>query len=308
MGTSDVSRLVSPEEFAAAMTRRWHSLGNTSSAKLIELWKTMAVTFNTAASNPTDTKWRVLEPPTGTGKTQGLCVFAALTIAKNRTSLSPLGILVVTRTIAQAEEIVATIQELVCHPADADQVRAKHSENKMHVFAMQAADVLVITHAAYTRALEGLNREHDGRWQDYTAWMHGQRCLTIIDEALSGVVEQHQVTADDLRMVLSFIDPALRLQFPRQVEALGMVRDTLDQIAELNANLADADRVAVSARIVWRGVHDGRLTFLKRWPWDLCARPWQASATTSKPCVRPALTTVSVSPTMWTEHSRAARR
>ena len=223
----------------------------------------MAVTFNTAASNPTDTKWRVLEPPTGTGKTQGLCVFAALTIAKNRTSLSPLGILVVTRTIAQAEEIVATIQELVCHPADADQVRAKHSENKMHVFAMQAADVLVITHAAYTRALEGLNREHDGRWQDYTAWMHGQRCLTIIDEALSGVVEQHQVTADDLRMVLSFIDPALRLQFPRQVEALGMVRDTLDQIAELNANLADADRVAVSARIVWRGVHDGRLTFPK---------------------------------------------
>ena len=47
----------------------------------------MAATFNRAATNNAagNTKWRVLEPPTGTGKTQGLCVYAALTIAKNRT-------------------------------------------------------------------------------------------------------------------------------------------------------------------------------------------------------------------------------
>ncbi len=51
---------------------------------------------------------------------KGLCVYAALTIDKNRTSTAPLGILVVTRTIAQADEIVATIRELVSDPADAD--------------------------------------------------------------------------------------------------------------------------------------------------------------------------------------------
>ena len=82
MGTTDVSRLVTPEEFAAAMTRRWHSLGNTSSTKLQQLWATMAATFARAVvdSETANTKWRVLEPPTGTGKTQGLCVYAALTI------------------------------------------------------------------------------------------------------------------------------------------------------------------------------------------------------------------------------------
>ena len=74
------------------MTRRWHSLGNTSSAKLQKLWSTMAATFASAVADTNNTKWRVLEPPTGTGKTQGLCVYAALTIAKNRTSPSPTGI------------------------------------------------------------------------------------------------------------------------------------------------------------------------------------------------------------------------
>lgn len=172
---SDVLRLVSPEEFAAAMTCRWLSLGNTASAKLQELWKTMAVTFNAAASNPTDTKWRVLEPPTGTGKTQGLCVYAALTIANNRTSISPLGMLVVTRTIAQAEEIVAAIRELLSDDDDNHRVQSKHSETKLNVFQMRDADVLVVTHAAYTLALEGLQQEQHGRWSDYTTWTHGVR-------------------------------------------------------------------------------------------------------------------------------------
>ena len=48
MGTTDVSRLVTPEEFSAAMTRRWHSLGNTSSTKLQQLWAAMAATFGRA--------------------------------------------------------------------------------------------------------------------------------------------------------------------------------------------------------------------------------------------------------------------
>ena len=196
----------------------------------------MAATFARAVadSETANTKWRVLEPPTGTGKTQGLCVYAALTIANNRTSSSPLGILVVTRTINQADEIVATIRELVSDPADADRVRAKHSETKLNAFEMRAADVLVITHAAYTRALEGLNHEQYGRWIDYTNWTHGPRRLTIIDEALSGVVEENQIKADDIRFALGFIDPVLTLQFPTQVEALERVRDVLDKIAVLN--------------------------------------------------------------------------
>ena len=85
MGTTDVSCLVTPEEFSAAMTRRWHSLGNTSSPKLQQLWAAMAAAFGRAVvDNETgNSRWRVLEPPTGTGKTQGLSVYAALTIDKN---------------------------------------------------------------------------------------------------------------------------------------------------------------------------------------------------------------------------------
>ena len=152
--------------------------------------------------------------PTGTGKTQGLCVYSALVIDKNRHSAEPLGILVVTRTIVQADDIVATIKKLTSDPADADRVRASHSEARLDPVAMRAADVLVITHEAYTRALEGLSQERYGRWDDYTTWDFGPRRLTIIDEALSGVVEENQVTADAIRFTLGFIDPSLRRQCP----------------------------------------------------------------------------------------------
>jgi hypothetical protein len=172
----------------------------------------MAATFARAVADTNNTKWRVLEPPTGTGKTQGLCVYAALTIAKNRTSPSPSGIVVVTRTIAQAEEIVATIRELLPDPADASRVRAKHSEAKLNVFEAHAADVLVITHAAYTRALEGLSQAQFGRWSDFINWTHGQRRLTIIDEALAGVVEENQITADDIRISSRLHRPSSKAQ------------------------------------------------------------------------------------------------
>lgn len=255
MGTTDESRLVTPEEFVAAMTDRWHSLGNTSSLRLQELWAEMAATFARAIadSKKGGTKWRVLEPPTGTGKTQGLCVYSALTIAKNRHHPSPLGVLIVTRTIAQADEIVATIKELVSDPSDADQVRASHSEAKLHPFAMRAADVLVITHEAYTRALEGLNKEQQGRWDDFTTWDHGTRYLSIIDEALSGIVEENQIKADDIRLVLGFIGPSLRQQFPTEVAAIERVCEVLDGIASVNTDSAGSK----GARIIWRDGYDG---------------------------------------------------
>src|SRR5262245_6612393 len=66
--------LVSPEAFTTAMTARWTTLGNTPSPRLEQLWLTMASTFSAAIAGQDD-KWRVLQPPTGTGKTQGLCLY-----------------------------------------------------------------------------------------------------------------------------------------------------------------------------------------------------------------------------------------
>lgn len=232
------------------MKDRWHSLGNVSSRKLEDLWKEMAATFSRAPNETAagSAKWRVLQPPTGTGKTQGLCVYSALAIDRNWASLDPLGILIVTRTIAQAKEIEATIKDLIKDPRHAERVKASHSEARLHPFAMHSADVLVITHEAYTRALEGLCKEQHGRWEDFKTWEHGPRRLTIIDEALSGIVEENQIRADQVRMVLGFIDQPLRSQFPTQVAGLEWACEILDKIGS-------SDKLG--AHIVWRnGAHE----------------------------------------------------
>ncbi|NSL72448.1 hypothetical protein C6Y62_11575 [Hyphomicrobium sulfonivorans] len=236
------------------MTDRWHSLGNISSPKLELLWQEMAATFARAvhASNSGNTQWQVLQPPTGSGKTQGLCVYAALTISKNRLCSEPLGILVVTRTIAQANEIGEAIKELADDPSDTDRVRASHSEAPQHTLAMQAADVLVITHEAYTRALECLSKEQSGRWEEFTTWDHGPRRLTIIDEALSGIVEENKIKAEDIRLTLGFIGPSLRRNFSAQVEALEKIREMMEKIAIFHAEPANS----ITAQIVWREGYD----------------------------------------------------
>jgi hypothetical protein len=256
LGTTGVFRLVTPEEFAAAMTARWRSLGNTPSPRLQQLWMAMAKTFNRAIDD-NDNQWRVLQPPTGTGKTQGLCVYSALAIDKNTTASEPVGILVVTRTIVQADEIGATIRELITDPAHAARVQVSHSQSRLNPFVMQGADVLVITHEAYVRALEGLNKEQHGRWEDFTNWTHGPRRLTIIDEAISGIVEENQVTAANVRVLLGFIGPELRKQFPAEVAALERVCEVLEKIAAFNG---DTD-ASVPARIVWRGGQSNRRHF-----------------------------------------------
>jgi len=271
MGTPFV---VSPQAFTDAMLTRWKSLGNAPSPRLLQLWTTMAQTLNDAAttSSNADTTWRVLQPPTGSGKTQGLCVYAALAARQNRVdrgqdAASGLYILIVTRTIAQADEIVATTNELA---GEAVAV-AKHSGNKLSLAAAQAADVLVITHAAYTLALEGVNRAQNGRLDDLTTTACGaRRCLTIIDEALAGVIDDSRVTAGDIRQVLSYLDGGMKAHFSAQVGALEAARDTLDKFearsttasreddpyADLNVSTAPTDEM--TAEIVWRAVYDGR--------------------------------------------------
>lgn len=258
MGISDPV-LISPEAFTTAMTERWIALGNTASPALQSLWGTMASTFG-AAIIAQDQKWRVLQPPTGTGKTQGLCVYGAMTILENLTSTTPIGILVVTRTIQQADEIVATIWQQL--PADlAHRVEAKHSARKSSIFAIQQADVLVITHAAYLIAFEGIHREEYGRWSDYTDWEHGHRRLTIIDESLSGVVEENQVKAEHIQQVLGYINSDLRRSFPGQVHALEAVLNVLRQLEELVASRRDAGEPSQRQRVVWRATQDGRAAF-----------------------------------------------
>lgn len=259
---------IDPDAFAKAMAGHWGSLGNASSPRLIQLWKAMAMTFAEAIQDHSTVspKWRVLQPPTGTGKTQGLCVYAAMTIKQNvARSGHQLGILIVTRTIAQADEIASTIRTLAGEPEATEKVVTKHSENQVKVADMRAADALVITHAAYTRTLEGLNKGVTGRWEDLTEWLHGRRRLTVIDEALAGIVEENQVRAEHVRQLLGYIGPELQRRFEKPVEALNAILAILDEIGNVKGQCNDddhqADRPLAQARIVWRAIHEGRLVF-----------------------------------------------
>jgi hypothetical protein len=179
---------VSPEIFVPAMAERWLKLGNTPSEPLKEIWTTIAATFGDAIMKR-DRVWRVLQPPTGTGKTEGLCVYAAMTIGQNLSSSNPIGILVVTRTIPQANVILDTIRSLAPDGA-ADRAQTSHSENRISRAAMEAADVLIVTHAAFALGLEAWQAEKFGPLANYTNWANGPRLLTIIDEPLAGLIEE----------------------------------------------------------------------------------------------------------------------
>lgn len=198
--------LPTPEAFRDAMTARWMHLGNVSSPRLEALWLTMGRIFNEAAANQDDT-WRILKPPTGSGKSQGLCVYSAMVL---KTSC-PLGILVVTRTIEQANEIVETIRSMIPEGLH-NKVRANHSASPLKWFEIASSQVLVVTHAAY-----GLSLASKGRPTD---WEGGPRRLTIIDEALAGIVEEHRVTLDDVKDVLRCLDVTHKITFPKQVAAI----------------------------------------------------------------------------------------
>lgn len=263
---------VSSREFVTAMRQRWQDLGNVTSPTLEALWAIMADTFRAAAegnaSFTPDNKWRVLEPPTGTGKTQGLCVYAALVMQKNMLAAHPLGMLVVTRTIAQADEIVATIRELVADKAPGRSVVAKHSESRTTPAQMQAADVLVICHEAYVRSLAA------DRWQAFTDTDFGRRHLTIIDEALAGIVDERRVSATDVGRVLGYIQSrAEQTQFAIEIAALHDLQDLLEQHG---TSSQDASKETPKMRVEWS---EGRPVDLSRLRTHLSAKSFDIIAT-----------------------------
>ncbi len=224
---------VHPEHFARAMKTHWETrLGNVANESLFSLWETMAKAFNAAISRQ-DNRWAVLQPPTGTGKTQGLMVYAAMLAMQNQTAENPVGLLVVTRLIDQANELCIGINQM----ANFECAIAKHSEENASVSDIQQHDVLIVTHASYVRALDGLCHNDASRWTKLIEWKHGKRGLTIVDEALTNIIDEYQVKAEDIRQVLSFITPDLRLQYPSQVETLESVSRTLEILANPNQHI-----------------------------------------------------------------------
>ena len=89
--------------FVSNMKNHWQSsLKNTSSPELENIWSKICETFNHKVENEFSPIWHVLQPPTGSGKTQGLVIYC---------SMLPeiIGALIVVRFKEQADMIASSI-------------------------------------------------------------------------------------------------------------------------------------------------------------------------------------------------------
>jgi hypothetical protein len=222
--------LVPPQTFVDRLTDQWTTVyRNVPSEPLTKLWTTTANTYRDAildTANGVLPPWRILRPPTGSGKTLGAKVYAALQAEQNATAVDPrkpVGILIVTRLIAQADEVVAAINTL----AGRQVAVADHTAHRATHEQLNEIDVLVITHQAYVNATQTLTRTRDGKWSRLTHWKGGKRLLTIIDEALCNAIEESQVTVDGLSQAIGFIPHELRASYAAEVAALEDLHEAL---------------------------------------------------------------------------------
>lgn len=235
---------VEPNRFVASMTAHWQStLRNVPSEALQATWRQMANTFNdqiAAYGTPAGQRWKVLQPATGTGKSQGTALYCSMIPDENHP-----GVLIVTRLKAQADELAGTINKL----AGMEVAAAFHSDSERHVSSLALIPVLIITHKAYEIGLDAVNHGQPERsnWSNFTAWNGTGRKLVIIDEALD-IVQEAQVKVDDVQALRSALPANIALRFPKQAAALDMVQRVLTDIAiacEATPNLQQE-------KVVWR--------------------------------------------------------
>lgn len=247
IGTHGAYALVPPHEFSACMRVHWiNKLGLCSSSALEKLWTIMASTFNAAivdTAKGIEAPWRILQPPTGSGKTQGTNLFAAMQAKRNRFGEgAPVGSIVVTRFIAEASKTAAEINN---HAGMAVAI-AHNSETPRLPHEISNSDVLVITHQAYMNASANLNASDDRAWEKFLQWKHGRRLLTVIDESLANAVDGVKVTADEITQVLGFMSLEMERDFRTEHVALELLKRSLVAYSEL-----ESDEGGVNSRAVF---------------------------------------------------------
>jgi hypothetical protein len=152
----------------------------------------------------------------------------------------PVGVLIVTRLIEQADTLAKDINALVGRVVAV----AHHSKNPAAPQELLDSDILIITHQAYVNAAEHLGSPKNTPY--FLTWRGGNRLLTIIDEALANVVENNRVTLADLVQVLSYITPEMRREFPEQLRVLDDLQHVLVKYADPQARTDNR-----STRMLW---------------------------------------------------------
>jgi hypothetical protein len=209
------------------------------------VWRVMVDHYRSVVlSNLSDTAHKpsyVLPLPTGSGKTEGTCVYAALQADRNVDRLRPLGVMIVTRLITDADKVAAKINTLAGRAVAV----AHHSENKQSAGVMAEHDVLVITHQAFMNAAEAFGAHEPDRWNVLHSWSGGTRSLIIVDEALANAVDHTQSASTDLDVVLRAVPHALREPHSQAIRTLEKLKVFLDSKEKPQAPGSE------SAKMLW---------------------------------------------------------
>jgi hypothetical protein len=222
--------------FMSAMERRWLTHGNAVTPALRSTWAQIADTFNRklqeVGSHRAARDWHVVSPGTGTGKTESTIVYASLLPTFSSTT----GMLIVTRRIAAANELATEINR----QAGRGVAVAHHSDDPKGAEVMRSNQILVITHAAFERAVE---RVDGGRvWDTFAAFGDGRRNLIVIDEAVD-LLEVTKLTEDDLSRLVGSIPREARDRWPTQVRYLEDLLTELRRWVDLVRGTEDTQSV-----------------------------------------------------------------
>ncbi|MHC2607066.1 DEAD/DEAH box helicase [Bradyrhizobium liaoningense] len=231
--------LVPSQLFLSRMVQHWSKISDgemIATPALKEAWSVFELrSRDLIINNASDAPFKpsvVLPLPTGSGKTEGTCVYAALQADANTKSGSfPVGVLIVTRLIKDAERLVSSINSMAGRAVAV----TSHTENKLKAPDMADADILVITHAAFMRACWSFGAGDGARWDAFHSWRGGKRHLIVVDEALLNSVSHHKVTSKDIELVLRAIPHRDRASFSGAVATLTKMQDYLDRQEQKHA-------------------------------------------------------------------------
>lgn len=243
--------LVPSQIFLNRMVQHWSEIsdGNMpATPALKEAWcvfesRSRELIINNASDSPFKPSV-VLPLPTGSGKTEGTCVYAALQAEANaKGEGTPIGALIVTRLIKDADSLVQKINAIAGHTIAA----TSHTEGKLKAHEMAKADVLVITHAAFMRACWSFGSGSEERWNSFYSWAAGKRHLVVVDEALLNSVNHHRVSSKDIELVLRAIPHEDRDKFGGAIKTLTNLQRYLDKREQEQAR-GDAQTVPLWAQ------------------------------------------------------------
>ena len=241
--------IIEGHAFEVAMIKHWiNNLKNVPNSSLKDLWKTMGDTYAEAIDNTFNqdsndkeftSRWSVLQPPTGTGKSQGAAVYAAMLAVESFKSKSPSCVLIVVRQKKQCEELCEAVRRAIVEISKDPELESlcdyHHSDHQLTPTERKSKYVLICTHNAYVSAVSSVDLSPD-RFESFTHYSPNdfeipvRRYLTIIDESLGAVVESSQITLENISRLFLCIGPAssLRLTHSREIKTLEDVREILN--------------------------------------------------------------------------------